>query len=60
MGLDSIWTKDGEYLTNRKEGFSARSTGCSCCSVELITEEDVKSEAIDSLSVIIRAKRYFK
>lgn len=60
MGLDSIWDEDGEYLTKKSKGFSARSTGCSCCSSELFTEESVRKEVIKSLQDIFRAVRFFK
>ena len=60
MGLDSIWDEEGNWLTNKSNGFSARSTGCSCCSVKLETEKEVRKEAIDSLHWILRASRYFK
>lgn len=59
MGLDSIWTEEGDYLTKKSQKFKARSTGCSCCSCELHTEKEVRKEAIDSLSMITRASRYF-
>ena len=60
MGLDSIWNAEGEYLTKKSKDFKARSTGCSCCSASLTTESDVKKEAIDSLTFIIKASNYFK
>jgi hypothetical protein len=63
LGLDEIWSKESNWLTEKskvKDGFKARSTGCGCCSTELETEEEVKKEAIDSLSMIIRAQRFFK
>jgi hypothetical protein len=60
MGLDSIWGEDGNYLTQKSKGFSARCTGCGCCSHELESEKDVKEEAINSLEQVIRASKYFK
>jgi len=60
MGLDSIWDEEGDYLNKRSKGFFARSTGCSCCSIDLTTEEEVKKEAVSSLSYMIRAVRFFK
>ena len=60
MGLDSIWDDEGQYLKKNSKGFSARSTGCSCCSTTLDTEKEVRKEAIDSLHYILRATRYFK
>lgn len=62
MGLDSIWNDEGEYLNlkPRSKGFRARSTGCSCCSIELDTEAEVKREAIDSLMNVLLATQYFK
>lgn len=59
MGLDSIWDDRGEYLVKESKGFDARSTGCSCCSHKLNTEKDVRKEAIESLSYILRATDYF-
>lgn len=59
MGLDSIWNYEGNYLTSRKEKFDARSTGCSCCSVTLDTEKEVRKEAIESLVEILLAAKYF-
>lgn len=60
MGLDSIWGNDGEYLTKKSKCFSARSTGCSCCSTQLTTEKEVRKEVVDSLSYILRASDFFK
>lgn len=60
MGLDSIWDEEGNYLTKESKGFRARSTGCSCCSCELETEEKVRKEAVDSLSFILIAADFFK
>lgn len=60
MGLDSIWDDEGNFLTKKSKGFRAKSTGCSCCSSELTTENEVKKEAILSLGMIIRASDYFK
>lgn len=60
MGIASIWDKNGNWLRMNSKGFSCRSTGCSCCSVELETEAEVKREAIDSLRWVWLASRYFK
>jgi hypothetical protein len=59
MGLESLWNEEGEYLTKRSEKFRTRSTGCSCCSVQLDTEAEVRKEAIDSLSNVLLAQKYF-
>lgn len=59
MGLDSIWDEDGEWLTSDSKGFKARSTGCSCCSIELSNEQEVREECVKSLSWILRAGYYF-
>ena len=60
MGFDSIWTKEGEWLKPGSKDFRARSTGCSCCSIELETEEAVKKEVLDTLANIVRAADYFE
>jgi hypothetical protein len=60
MGIDSIWTSEGNYLTDRKHRFKARSTGCDCCSIDLLTKEEVKKEVIDSLATVLRAHYYFR
>lgn len=62
MGLASIWDDQGNYLKSkpRSTGFRARSTGCSCCSSELETEDEVKREAINSLAEILVAKEFFR
>jgi hypothetical protein len=60
MGLASIWDEKGDYLTENSKGFSARTVGCGCCSVELTTELEVKKEALDSLGYILLACRFFK
>ena len=60
MGLDSIWDENGNCLTKKSKGFTARSTGCSCCSYGLCDEKDVREEALNSLHYILRASRYFK
>lgn len=59
MGLHSIWNQDGDFLKKNSKGFSARSTGCSCCSTQLETEEEVKKEAVESLMYIMKACVYF-
>lgn len=60
MGLDSIWDEEGNYLTMKSKGFRARSTGCSCCSTQLETEEEIRKEAENSLIQIIISARFFK
>lgn len=59
MGLDSIWNSEGDYLTKRTDKFEARSTGCSCCSMELDTESEVREHTIESLVEILTASKYF-
>ena len=60
MGLESIWNEELNLLRNRKEGFTARSTGCGCCSTSLDTEKQVKRETVESLMWVMRAAYYFK
>ena len=60
MGLDSIWDNEGNYLTKKSKGFSARSTGCSCCSSTLDTKEEVRKEMLDSLKYVVRGCNYFR
>ena len=60
MGLNGIWSDEGEYLKRKSKGFSARSTGCDCCSCTLDTEHEVRDEAVNSLVSILRAVRFFR
>ena len=60
MVLDSIWDGKGEWLTKESKTFRARSSGCSCCSMELTTEKEVRKETISSLHWVLRASRHFK
>ena len=60
MVLNSIYDENGNYLTNKSKGFHARSCGCSCCSTDLHSEQDVKKEAIESLKVVLTASKFFK
>lgn len=60
MGLEHIWDDEGNYLKKNSKGFRTRSTGCSCCSYDLTTKEEVEKEAIDSLMNVLIASDYFK
>lgn len=60
MVLDSIWDEDCNYLKRRSKGFKARSSGCSCCSIDLSNEEEVRKEVIKSLVEVILARDYFR
>ena len=52
------------YVNEKKQeyptcGFTSRSDGCSCCSADCQTEDEVKKEAIESLKVVKKAAAHF-
>ncbi|MFA5132797.1 MAG: hypothetical protein WC444_05750 [Candidatus Paceibacterota bacterium] len=53
----SFWSNKDNKID--EEGFSARSTGCGCCSHELTTQKEVEEAVVQSLVQILAAFEYF-
>jgi len=60
MGLDNFYSDKDNGGGRTQLGYSSRSTGCSCCSCGLKSEDEVRKAAIDSLVQILKATEFFK
>ena len=60
MSLDSIWDDEGNYLNKKSKHWKARTTGCSCCSADIDSDEELKKNALDSLIEVIIAQEVLK